>query len=125
MNIFVKKTDTVEVLVYVWVDKEGNVDATHIKDEVPKDTEIKEIKFNLRRPSYLDSTGILRQASTSSDRSLDVAAFQDVVLRNQIDSWDIKDDAGKSVPLNVMTVNELQPTVARAAVNGYLAKVKI
>lgn len=126
MNVFVKKNNTVDIPVWVWVDKDGNVDASHTKSEIPKNTEYDELKFVFRRPTYQDSTGIIRGAMSANESgNMDVSAFQDAVLRSQLVDWDVKDEEGIAVPVNVGTVNELQPSVARAAVSGYLSKVKI
>jgi hypothetical protein len=126
MNIFVKKSNTVAIPVFCWTDKDQNVEASHVKSDVPEGSESTTLTFTFRRPCYQDSTGILRQALSAGERGgVDVAVFQDLVLRNQLAGWDIKDEEDKEVAVNPMTVNELSPAVARAAVAGYLEKVKI
>jgi hypothetical protein len=126
MDIFVKRNNTIDIPVWAWVDKDDNIDASHVKSEIPKNTEPEPMMFTFRRPTYQDSTGIIREALAAGEAAnMDVAAFQDTVLRSQLVDWDIKDEENNPVPVNVSTVNELQPAIARAAVSGYLAKVKI
>ncbi len=123
MNLFVKKTDTINIPVFVWEDSDF-VEASATKSDIPKDKESQSCSFTFRLPSHADSTGILRQALSAGKDNLDVSVFQDLVLLNRLVSWDIKEN-GEAVPVTAITIGELQPSIARAAVGGYLSKVRI
>ena len=126
MNIFIKKTDIVNIPVWTWLDTDDNIEATDVESEVPNGKEAKVLNLKMRRVSYLDSTTILRQAiAAGKNETPDATVFQEMLFRNQLSGWDIVDDNGAPVPVNATTINELSPAIARAATNGYLSKVKI
>ena len=126
MQMFVKKNTKVEVDVYVWEDEHGNVDATHDKALVPEKIEkVETISFTFRKPTYQDSTSILRQSNIRNENEIDFAEFQDVVLRTLLIDWNLKDDQGQPVSVRGQAVSNLQPAIARAAVAGCLEKVNL
>ena len=125
MQMFVKKNDRIDVEVFVWQDERGNVEATHDKSTVPEKTEnVETTTFTFRRPTYLDSVTIMRQ-SNLREGGMNLADFQDSVLRTLLVDWNLKDDGDKDVSMRSVQVNNLQPAIARAACSGFLEKVNL
>ena len=127
MKLLVNKTDNVKVIVYCY-EVDGEIEATHIKSEVPKDKEPQEVEFVFRKPGYADSNIIIRNSSfkiDGEDTTLNVTSFQDNILRALLIDWDLKDEEGQKVAVNTISINNLIPTVARSAVSGVLDKIRI
>lgn len=127
MQLLVSKTDNVKVKIYCW-ESDGDVEATHIKSEVPKDVETEEVEFVFRKPGYADSNIIIRNSNfklEGEDTTLNVTSFQENVLRSLLIDWDLKDEEGQKIVVNTVSVNNLVPNVARAAVSGVLDRIKI
>ena len=131
MDIFVTKNSEVKVNVFVWTEGD-TVSASNLEEEIPKNVETKVVKFVFRRPTYKDSSRIMRKAKinnvgiseqgSSSNLSVDVVGMQDEMLRSQLVKI-IYD--GKEVPANSETVDNLEPAVARAAISAVFDKVGI
>lgn len=127
MKLLVNKTDNVKVLVYCY-EQDGEVEATHIKSEVPKDVEIEEVEFIFRKPGYADSNIIISNSNfkmEGEDTTLNVTSFQNNILRTLLVDSSLKDEEGQKVPINTLTINSLIPNVARAAVSAILEKIRI
>lgn len=126
-SMFVKKTDTVNVKVFVWENENGTVDANNDKAQIPKDKDITEVNFKFRRANYDDSLNIMGTASMREDQSvnLNLNKFQEKVLKTLLVDWDIKDDAGNAVPCNTKQINSLHPQLARSAVSGALDLIEL
>lgn len=125
MNIFVKRSEKVEVEVYAW-EENGNVEASSEKEGIPVDARI--IKFQFRRPGHKDSVEISREAQMQSGDpdKMDAISFQDTILRLLLVDWDLSgEEGGKSMPVNAKNIGDLQPNIARAAVAGVLEKITI
>ncbi len=129
MKLLVDKSDTVDVKVYCW-EKDDEVEASHQRSEVSKEDGlvVEEVIFKFRKPNYADSNIIIRnsdlQTGDGEGIKLNVTSFQEQILRSLLIDWSIKDD-GEKVILNNVSINNLAPTVARAAVSGVLDKIKI
>lgn len=127
MKFLVSRSDNVKIKVFCW-EIEGEVEATHVKTEVPKDVETEEIEFTFRKPGYADSNIIIRNSNfkmDGEDTTLNVTSFQDQVLRSLLMDTDMKDEEGQKIVINTLTINNLVPNIARAAVAGVLEKIKI
>ena len=128
MKLLVNRTDSIKIQVYCY-EQDGEIEATHLKNEVPKDVDaIEKVEFVFRKPGYADSNIIIRNSNfkmDGEDTTLNVTSFQENVLRSLLIDWDLKDEDGQKVPVNTVSVNNLVPNIARAAVNGALEKVRI
>ena len=128
LNLLVNRTtDNVTVKVYCW-EADGDIEATHVKSEVPKNVEMEEVEFIFRKPGYADSNIIIRNSNfktAGEDTTLDVNLFQEGVLRALLVDWGLKDEEGQNVPVNTVSINNLRPAVARAAVSGALDQVRL
>lgn len=127
LNLLVSKTDNVTVKVYCW-EADGDIEATHVKSEVPKDIEAEEVEFIFRKPGYADSNIIIQNSNfkmDGDDTTLNVTSFQNNVLRALLVDSNMKDEEGEKIVMNTITINALIPNVARAAVSGVLEKIKI
>ena len=127
MKFLVNKTDNVKVKVYCW-EADGDIEATHIKSEIPKNMETEDLEFVFRKPGYADSNIIIRNSNfkmEGEDTTLNVTSFQENVLRVLLIDWDMKDEEGEKVAVNTVSLNNLVPNIARAAVSGALDKIKI
>lgn len=127
MKFLVSKTDNVKVKVYCW-EVDGEIEANHIKSEVPKDKDIEEVEFVFRKPGYADSNIIIRNSNFKMDgdaTTLNVTSFQENILRSLLVDWDLKDEEDEKIAVNTISLNNLIPAVARAAVSGVLEKIRI
>jgi hypothetical protein len=128
LNLFVNKVDTVKVVVYCW-EADGEIEATHTKSEVPKETTAEEVEFVFRKPGYADSNIIIRNSNFKTEggegTTLNITSFQENVLRSLLMEWTLKDEEGEKVSVNTVTVNNLIPAVARAAVGAVLERIRI
>lgn len=126
MKCFVSNSDTIKVTIFAF-DHNGATDAASAKDQIPKEaTEIQELDFVFRAPSYRDSTTILKNAQIRIDgMPMNIMEFQDNILRNLILSWNLKDDEGKDVPVTTAAINSLLPVIARTACSTLMDHVKL
>lgn len=130
MRLIVSRADEIKVIVYCW-EEDGEVQASHLKAEIPEKNikVVEKVEFSFRKPSYADSNVIIRnsnfRAAENNETSLDVSAFQENILRNLLQEWDMKDEDGNKVSLNTASINSLVPNVARAAVAGVLDRISL
>lgn len=128
MKLLINRTDTVEVMVYCW-EQDKEVEASHQKTDVPQNIDVcQQVEFVFRKPGYADSNVIIRNSNfklEGEETTLNVTAFQEQILRTLLMDWDLKDDNDEKIPMNNVNVNNLLPSVARAAVAGVLEKVRI
>lgn len=129
MKLLVKKSDKLEIPVYAY-EETGNLNATHDKEDIPKEVQAEELTFVFRRPSYQDSTNILAvsQASATTigeEVKVDAAKFQNHILRTLLTDWDLKDEEGEKIECSPGNISSLDPSVARAATAGVLMKIRL
>lgn len=125
-NMFVKKTDFINIKVYVWETDTG-VDATNEKGQIPKDKDVTEVNFKFKRPSYDDSRKIMSVANVDSEQNIQVdpTEFQDRILKNLLKEWDIKDENENIIPCTSKHINNLEPVIARSAVSGIMDVIEL
>lgn len=128
MKLLVDRSDKIEVVVYCWeVDEE--VEASHLKEEIPENVSmVEQLRCTFRKPGHQDSNNIIRNSdfkTEGEDTTLNVTRFQDQILRTLLIDWDMKDEDGKRVSVNNVSINNVLPSVARAAVSGILDKIRI
>jgi hypothetical protein len=128
MKLLVDRGQNVKVMVYCW-EQDGEVEASHQKGDVPQDITVAEqVEFTFRKPSYADSNIIIRNSNFKTEgeeTSLNVTSFQEQVLRSLLTDWTLKDEDEGKIPVNNVNINNLIPSVARAAVAGVLDKIRI
>ena len=128
MKLLVSKSDNVKVMVYCY-EVDGEVEASHLKSDVPKDiTVCEQVEFSFRKPGYADSNVIIRNSNfkmEGEDTTLNVTSFQDQILRSLLVDWTMKDEDENKIPVNNASISNLVPNVARAAVGGVLEKIRI
>ncbi len=127
LNLIVNKTDNVKVKVYCY-EKEGEIEATHLKSEIPKDVEVEEFEFVFRKPGYADSNIIIRNSNLKvegEESSVSPIDFQENVLRTLLVDWNLKDEEGQKITVNTLSLNHLIPAVARSAVSAIIEKIRI
>jgi len=126
--LLVNRTDNVKVMIYCWTEN-GEVEASHLRSDVPENIDVcQQVEFTFRKPGYADSNVIIRNSNFKLDgeeTTLNVTSFQENVLRSLLMDWDMVDEDGKKIPVNNVSINNLLPSVARAAVSGVLEKIKI
>jgi len=128
MKLLVNRTDNIKIQVYCY-EQDGEVEATHLKNEVPEGVDaVEKVEFIFRKPGFADSNVIIRNSNFKTegeDTTLNVTSFQDNILRNLLIDFDLKDEDGQKVAVNSITISSLVPSVARAAVSGALEKLRI
>lgn len=129
MDIFVKKDAEIVVDVFVW-EKDSIVNASNLQEEIPQKAESKVIQFVFRKPSYKDSSRIMKKAKLNnvgitaegSSLSADVMGMQDEMLRSQL----IKIiDGDQEIAVYQEIINALEPAIARAAIAAVFDKTGI
>ena len=124
MDIFVKKTEKLNVNVYAWAKENGDIDATPDKNDIPKDAkDVNTIVFVFRKPSYADSNAILASGRITGDAGTsDVMGFQEGIMRNLLIEIHNGDQV---IEARAKDINTLHPSIARAAIGGLLEVVTI
>lgn len=122
MKLFVKKSDRVEINVYITETEDGVIEAS---STIPENAEKSDcVKFYFRHPNYSDSKFIMSSYSYING-SVDPVQFQENILKRLLADWDLTNDDGEKVPCTPESINNLLPQVARAAVSGVLEKISI
>lgn len=131
MKLIVSRSDRIDVTVYCF-EVEGMLQATYLKENIPKGTEeVEEAVFTFREPNHADSQSIFKQCdfkpdlTGEGDNKYNVANLQDVILQVLLVDWDLKDEKGEKLAVQSGNVNSLHPSVARAAAVGCLDKVRL
>jgi len=128
--IFVQKGDDIVIEVYAW-ENNGSVIAATDKSQVPNDAETETITFTFKRPNYHESNLIAKKAQMTGimgdeeNIGMNVIDMQYEILRILLIKWDIKDSDGNDVPMSVNKVNQMQPSIARAAATSVLSKIQL
>ena len=130
LSFFVDKNSKIEIDVYAWESKEGELVASVDAKDVPVDqTEAaKSVKFTFRRPGYKDSveiTGNSMSTNVKGDLQVDFVKLQDNAFRTLLTDWSLTDDEGKKVPLSTSKVDTIAPEIARSVATELLGKVNI
>jgi len=129
MNLFVKKDDTLKLVIYAYVEND-NLEATIEESDVPDSLENTPIELIFRRPSYSDSKIILQGSQVKTSEisevaDVDMVNFQDLILHTLLVDWDIKNSSGSPMQCDKDSINSLHPAIARTAVAAALTKIKI
>ena len=124
-KFFVNKSSRLNVDVHVW-DSEGDLEATHDPTQLPGEgVETEKVTFIFRKPNYADSNDIIRQSQARpAEGTIDVTAFQTSILRSLLVDWTLTDGDDK-VSVTPATINNLEPVLARSAIEGILQKIKL
>lgn len=126
MKLFVSKNDTIKVTIYAFEHK-SVANCVIKQSDIPEDVkDFQTLEFSFRTPNYSDSNNVLRNSQNRNDlNQLDIAGFQDTLLRSLIVEWNLKDESGKEIEVNTSNINSLLPVIARTACAALLEKVKL
>ena len=135
-KLFVDKEETINVTLYVGVNKKEDLVASHKKEEVleekdivTKEEDLFEVVLKFRRPNYKDDMEIISDSVTQKlDMSGESVSINPALVRysrlNQLlVDWDLTDDEGKKIKVNIDNINNLSPSLANAILNAMDAKV--
>jgi hypothetical protein len=126
MELFVKRSERVDVDVWAW-EVDGMLQASPDEKDAPRDAEIKKLKFVFRKPSYRDSNYILgaadiKAAAQRNDTEVNAIAFNDAVVRTLLLEMH---DGEQVYQMNAQRLSELHPMLSRAAIAGVMGKISI
>jgi len=113
-RLFVTKEDVFTLAVLFT--KEGELKVareSNVKEEDKDKWERFEVEFSM--PDFGTSKAIMRN-STEFDRGstmLNASAFTNSLLTALARKWNLKDDKGQEIPLDLQKLNELRPDIAR------------
>jgi hypothetical protein len=123
-SVFVNKTDRIEVTVWYSINTDtGDITIRGINDK--PEHEFLSITAKFRKPDF-ESVQLIIQASTVMDNGVpvvDIIRAGKAILYQLIDSWDIKDEEGKTVPCTLQSVNSLHPAIGNALSTGIQSKM--
>ncbi len=124
-KFFVNKSSRLTVDVHVW-ENDGDLEATHDTTQLPEEgVETEKVTFIFRKPNYADSTDIIQQSQVRpAEGTIDVTAFQNSILRSLLVDWTLTDGNDK-VAVTPANINNLEPILARSAIEGILQKIKL
>jgi hypothetical protein len=124
-RLFVTKDDTFTLSILY--SKEGELKVSRVeavaKEEIAKWEQF-DIEFIL--PDFGTAKGIMRN-STDHDggRSfLNIGMFNNAILISLARKWNLKDDDGKDIPIDMSKLNELRPDIARLFVELLAEKLQ-
>ena len=114
-RLFVTNSDTFTLAVMYT--KEGDFKVSIESDIKPEDLdkwEKFEIEFN--SPDFGTAKAIMRNSTDYSNGShvLNVSAFNNALLTALSRKWNLKDEDGKEIPIDLQKLNELRPDIVRA-----------
>lgn len=135
-KLFVSKEDTVDVTLYVGVNKNDEIIASHKKEEIlenkglaTKEEDLFEVVLKFRKPNYKDDMDIISDSVTQKldltgeSVSINPAVVRYSRLTQLLVDWDLTDDDGKKVKVNIENINNLSPTLANAILGAMEDKV--
>lgn len=135
-KLFVNKEETIDVILYVGVNKQDDLVASHKKEEVleskdlvTKEEEIFEVTLKFRRPNYKDdmeiiSDSVIQKLDVSGESmSINPALVRYSRLNQLLIDWDLTDDDGKKIKVNIDNINNLSPSLANAILNAMDSRV--
>lgn len=116
-RLFVTKDDNFTLTLYFT--KDGALKVAREKDvpETEKDQWEKfEVEFSL--PDYGTAKGIMRASvdNMGNGQTLNVGQFNNALLCSMARKWNLVDDDGKEIPLDLQKLNELRPDITRLLV---------
>lgn len=120
-RLFVTKDDNFTLTVYFTT--EGVLKAAREKD-VPAEEKDKWEKFEIEfmLPDYGMAKGIMRN-SIDNAGNLALGQFNNALLSLTAKKWNLTDDAGKEIPLDLQKLNELRPDITRLFVELLQEKI--
>ncbi len=123
-RLFVTKEDTFSLAILYT--KEGEMKVSKVEDVKPEEME-KWDKFEVEfiLPDFGTAKGIMRNSMESENgRSfLNIGLFNNALLISLARKWNLKDDNGNEIPLDMTKLNELRPDIARAFVELLAVKL--
>ena len=117
-RLFVSQEDIFTLTIFFT--KEGDLKVAKESD-VPKGEIEKwerfEIKFVL--PDFGTAKGIMRNSMDfdGTNQLLNLGMFNNALLLTLSKSWNLKDESGKDLPINLEKLNELRPDIVRLFVD--------
>ena len=130
-KLLIKKDDTLEIKIYLGVDKEDRLLAHADKPKllesgavVTPEDELLVVTMFFRKPSYKDEVDVIGSAlsqkvdATGESFSINPAAIKYSRFIQLFTDWDLKDDEGKKIPANLDNVDSMHPALAGAAIEA-------
>jgi len=113
-RLFVTKDDNFTLTVYFT--KDGTLKVSREKD-IPENEKEQWEKFDIEftLPDYGTSKGIMRASVEymGNGQVLNVGQFNNALLCSMARKWNLVDDDGKEIPLDLQKLNELRPDITR------------
>lgn len=130
-RLIINKDDKIRVTVYLGVDKDKAILASHKKKEVldmdgleTPEEELLEVNFTFRRPAYIDDINIISQSvsqkvdATGESFSINPAAIKYSRFVQLFEDWDLTDSNGEKIEPSEENVDNMHPVLANAALEG-------
>ncbi len=90
---------------------------------------ISEMQTQWAMPNWKQSNDLLRKAtvfdSNAGEKMLDWPTYRSLLVENFMRSWDVTDEKGNPIPCTPDNVAKLDPSIAAALVEGFLAKTTV
>jgi hypothetical protein len=115
----VEKTKSGSAVVRVLTDEE----AVKIKADPAKKDKVKQNRFSFRTLTWAASNQLLQRATefshVSGSDTINWNKYRDQRLKTILISWDIKDEAGATIPVSESAIDALSQNVALALLERY------
>lgn len=135
-KLFIDKEDTISVILYVGITKKDEIVASHDKQSLMDEKDLKtteeelfEFSLKFRRPTYKDdmeiiSDSVIQKLDTSGESvSINPALVRYSRLNQLLVDWDLTDDDGRKIKVNLENINNLTPSLANAILDAMDAMV--
>ena len=135
-KLFIDKEDTISVILYVGITKKDEIIASHDKQSLMDEKDLKtteeelfEFSLKFRRPTYKDdmeiiSDSVIQKLDTSGESvSINPALVRYSRLNQLLVDWDLTDDDGRKIKVNLENINNLTPSLANAILDAMDAMV--
>ncbi len=124
-RLFVTKKDTFKLTVLFT--KDGEMSISRVEDVIEVERPnwgSFSIDFNM--PDYGTSKSIMRNSVEfeGGQSVLNMGAFNNALLLSLAKKWDLKDEKGETVPLDISKLNELRPDIARLFIQLLIEKLQ-
>jgi len=117
-SIFVDEKERIEVAIH-FMESEGKIE---LLDAPRQGSEALVVKF--KRASFAMSQQLMKANSVTSASGEQVVNFmqlQNSLLYALADEWNVKDAAGKPVPISEENISRMRVELARAVITKYIA----
>jgi len=123
--MFIDEKNYIKAKIYYKIQKANSIQVETSLDKILEDKRplYKEVNIELKPMTWKASNDLMRESRTKNMQSgtydIDWITYNEKKIKMILHSWDIKNEAGKDVPINESTIGSMHPSVAQAILSIY------